>query len=225
MSEVVKAVEPPGEPLRSAAVRERIMTPKGAVIELIIVTVGVLIALSVDTVREWRANDALAAEARGNILSEIRENKRQLDQALVQLDANQKEYVAAHGAINNLLAGRPLGIEKLEFGTRLASISIAAYQTAEVTGAFGYMDYQEAREFAGLYDVQAKYLAMQDQALSNLAEVMGPIRLGTGPDDLSRAEMEEWKRSIERAFGLLEIQGQLGNLLSQAYARALESDE
>ena len=52
------------------------MTRKSALLELVIVVAGVLIALSVDTVREWRNERALAAEARANLLSEIGEQAR-----------------------------------------------------------------------------------------------------------------------------------------------------
>ena len=62
------------------------MTRKSALLELVIVVAGVLIALSVDTVREWRNERALAAEARANLLSEIGENKQDLDSVLQRFE-------------------------------------------------------------------------------------------------------------------------------------------
>jgi hypothetical protein len=84
---------------------ERIMTRKGALIELAIVTAGVLLALSF----ELRASGA--------------------------------------------------------------GLSAAACQTAEITGAFGYMDYEEVRRFAGLYDLQSKYMSFRDEAISNVRRI------------------------------------------------------
>ena len=130
------------------------MTRKSALLELVIVVAGVLIALSVDTVREWRNERALAAEARANLLSEIGENKQDLDKVLQRFDRAEAEFRKGHAAATNLLAGRPLGIDSLNFGFEMAELSAAAYATAEITGAFAFMDYADVREFSSLYDLQ-----------------------------------------------------------------------
>jgi hypothetical protein len=204
------------------------MTRKGAIIELLIVTVGVLIALSFDSVREWRSNDALAAEARANLRNEIEQNKKQLDQTLTHMAVNEKDYLMAHKGAENLLAGKPFGTDKVNLSTRLAILSVAAYETAEITGAFRYMDYDEVRRFAGLYDLQAKYAALQDESVASSGLLGAPVRLADGPDRLSRPELEEWKRGLANAIGVLTVQGQIGTLLSQSYGAFLkdaESDE
>ena len=204
------------------------MTRRGALIELAIVTAGVLIALSFDTVRQWRANDALAAEARANLLNEIGQNKKQLDLTLEQTEKNQKDFMSAHSRIQDVLAGKPLGEANINLNNRIANLSGAGYQTAEITGAFGYMGYEEVRKFAGLYDMQARYVRLQDEAVGSLSQVGAPIRLAGGPDKLSRPELESVKAGLERAIGQLDVQWQIGKILTEVYARALkdvESDE
>jgi hypothetical protein len=48
-------------------------------LHLLIVTVGILIALSLEGLVEWRHHRALVEEARANIASEVRENQKGLD--------------------------------------------------------------------------------------------------------------------------------------------------
>lgn len=197
------------------------MTRRGAAIELVIVTAGVLIALSVDTVREWRSHRSLAAEARANLLNEIRANKREIDDVLANFARTEADYRKGYTAAENLLAGRPIGFNELHFGFRLAELSAAAYTTAEVTGAFGFMDYDDVRAFSGVYDFQRKYDALQDQSISSIIAVTGPMVVTDGPGPNRPEDLLEWKRRIESAIGGLQIQKQLGDRLSAAYAEVL----
>jgi hypothetical protein len=71
-------------------------------------------------------------------------------------------------------------------------------------------------------------MKLEDEALANLALVTASVKLSDGPDELSRSDLEEWKRGLERAFGYLQMQSQIGGLLSDSYGKALknaESDE
>src|SRR2546423_15667076 len=94
MSESAEAIapNPTSKPPRH---REHIFTRSGLLLELGIVTAGVLIALSVDTVRVWRTHQSLAAEARSQMLSEVAQNKKALEQVLASLGGTQKTYIRA----------------------------------------------------------------------------------------------------------------------------------
>jgi ABC-type transport system involved in cytochrome bd biosynthesis fused ATPase/permease subunit len=49
------------------------------ILQLVIVTVGVLIVLLLESLVQWSRHRALAGQARANIREEIRENVRRLD--------------------------------------------------------------------------------------------------------------------------------------------------
>lgn len=198
------------------------MTRKVALIELGIVTAGVLIALSFDGVRGWMDHRSLATEARATLLAEIRENKKELDGILENIGRHQDNYRQAYTAAQNLIAGKPLGTNEINIGFGVAQLSAAAYATAEVTGAFSYMEYEDVRRFAGVYDLQAKYDALQDQGLTHVATVSGPLLLADDPSGVSRAELEEWKRQLQAAIGALDLQRQMAVRLSGSYAEILE---
>jgi hypothetical protein len=59
-----------------------VLSWKDALLHLGIVTIGILIALGLESVVEWRHHISLASEARANIVSEIRDNRRELDDVL-----------------------------------------------------------------------------------------------------------------------------------------------
>jgi hypothetical protein len=200
---------------------ERLRISKGALVELIIVTAGVLIALSVDTVRQWRANEALAAQARQNILIEIRQNKERLDSSIKQLHNNRQAYIDTYHAADNVLAGRPHGLEKIQLDNNATNLTEAAYSTAEITGAFGQMAYEDVRRFAGLYGVQRRFSAIEQQFSGIISDATGPLML-VELQKMSPAELDRVKQGLERALGSLTTRAIAGQTLSRAYAATLK---
>lgn len=197
------------------------LTRKGAIIELFIVTAGVLIALSVDTIRDWRANEALAEQARANIVSEIQRNQERLESTLKQLKTNRQGYIDLYRAAENVLAGRPDGLEQVRLNYNMASFSDAAYTTAEITGAFAQMAYEDVRRFAGLYDLQRKYTVADDAFLAIVGETAASVMM-TDLEKMSRPELEELKRGLQRSLASMNGREQLGMLLGRAYAALLK---
>ena len=197
------------------------LTKKGALIELAVVVAGVLIALSVDTVREWRGHQALATEARANLLNEVRQNKKELDNTLENFGKHQENFRKMYGAVQNLLADKPIGTNSLNVGFGVANLTSAAYATAEVTGAFAYMDYAEVRAFAEVYDIQRKYDEMQEQSMMHVAALSGPLLLAGEPTNENRTDLERMSIQLQNAVGQLGIQKQVGDGLTTAYAKLL----
>jgi hypothetical protein len=198
------------------------MTRRGAIIELAIVTAGVLIALSFDTVREWRSNRAMADEARTNLLAEIRANKSAIDGVLTVAEENRKVYRGLYRRVRQTIAGKAEATdESFNLNVRLANLSDAAYTTAETIGAFRYMPYQDARDFASLYGQQRKYAAMQDAAATNVSVVTGSMMF-TDFEDAVPAQLDEWRRNLEQVVTQLDVRTGAAAQLSKSYAAFLE---
>src|ERR1041385_6630226 len=73
------------------APKEPILTVKEAVVHLSIVTVGILIALSLEGLVEWRHQRSLVREARENIATEIQDNRKELQKTLDRFDSMYKQ--------------------------------------------------------------------------------------------------------------------------------------
>ena len=69
----------------------RVGSVRGFVLEFIIVTLGVLIALSVDSVREFIQDRTLVREAKATVAQELAANKRDLDRKLS--DENSQNWL------------------------------------------------------------------------------------------------------------------------------------
>ena len=141
-----------------------------------------------------------------------------------QIARHTKEYATVDARLAAVLRGTPWGEGNVTLSFTAARMTAAAYQTAEVTGAFRYMNYEEVREYSGLYDIQARYTQLADEIAAASALLLGPVML-TRPDDLSRSDLEAVKRDLEQAFARLNQQVQLGRILNGAYARALKRVE
>src|SRR5215831_16086023 len=63
-----------------------ILTVKEAIVHLSIVTAGILIALSLEGLVEWRHHRSLVREARENIAAEMQDNRKELQKALERFD-------------------------------------------------------------------------------------------------------------------------------------------
>ncbi len=136
-------------------------------IHLLTVILGILIALSLEGLIEWRHHRALAEEARSNLAAEIRENRQLLEIGLAAApDAEQRlrttiEVIEAYRKNH-----RDDRTSKLNWTFGLFPLSSTAWSTASSTGALGYMNYSEVREYTRAYVLQEEFLTMQQNTLA-----------------------------------------------------------
>ena len=136
---------------------DRVLTRKGAVVELAIVTAGVLIALSFDGARSWLSDRALVDAARADLTRELQDNKTAAEQFRTTMAERHKELTAIRAAADGLLEGhKPEGQLTLNF--EFAEVSSAAHSTAQMTGAFGLMEYDEVNRYTAIYGFQNTFV-------------------------------------------------------------------
>ncbi len=197
------------------------MTRKGALIELAIVTAGVLIALSVDGVRGWMAERALVADARANLASELRDNKAAVDRFRQTIPTRRNELDTIGSIATTRLQGKPSPSGEAALGFTLADVTAASRSTAEITGAFGLMDYAEVKDYASVYDLQRRFSELQEDTMTLLRSVLSRIDLIEAPKP-SVAELEAWLRDIHTLEAQLLFLDQIGEQLSTGYGTVIE---
>jgi hypothetical protein len=156
--------------------------------QLLPVTAGILIALLIDGVLESRRQDKLVAEAHAGIAAEVADNAKALDNALPSLDTVEATLNEMLQAIDEILASGTTSFTCCDFGLVPAGLTRASWESAERTGALGYMDYAQVREYASLYAAQDTVLAAQTGLLGRfptLASVGGAIN---GTDEATRLD-------------------------------------
>jgi predicted xylose isomerase-like sugar epimerase len=194
------------------------------VAHLALVTLGVLIALSFEGIGSWREHRALLREARANILSELRDNQKELAHRLEGIPKERANLTAAITVAQKLIDTKKLeGQVELGFGT--ADLRDASRTTATVTGAFGLMDYSEVKKYATVYGHQELFLRAQTTAIQDLTRTMAAISLLQHSDTATVRELEDWKMSLRLTIASLAIEEGLGGNLVKEYESVLNGQE
>src|SRR5947209_391034 len=130
--------------------------------ELITITAGILVALSLEGVIEWNHHRHLVRESRENIHTEISENRRELEEAKGKQTTTEQQLARFYSTLVDLERKRgqvPSG--RLELNISLADLHRTSWNTAANTSAIAYMPYSEVKAYTEVYDLQGKYEAVQ----------------------------------------------------------------
>jgi hypothetical protein len=127
--------------------------------QFVLITAGILMALLIDGLVEVRREHNLVAEAHAAIAAEISDNAKALDNALPSLDSVQATLYEMLQATDEILANGTTTKAYGNFGLIIPRLTRASWESAERTGALGYMDYAQVRDYASLYSAQDAILA------------------------------------------------------------------
>jgi hypothetical protein len=203
------------------APHQSIPSLKEGLVHLTLITLGVLIALSFDGIASWREHRALVREARANLASELRDNRNELSNRLKNIATERRNIDRAHEVVTTLMQHRQVeGEFGLAFDT--ADLRDASHATAQVTGAFALMDYDEVKKYASVYELQALYVRLHNDAFQS---VSGPLALAdivARNETPSPRELEDVRLQLRRMGASLTIEEQIGAALLKGYDSMLQ---
>jgi hypothetical protein len=193
-------------------------------VQLITITAGILIALSLEGVRETFRDRALVREARENIHREIADNQREVDAEIGAMEARGRKVDAALSFANDFLKTKRTEVHQLELGLDFPTLSTASWQTAERTGALAHMDYAEVQKYAALYSFQDFLTAEHRRALDALSAAIGIITSSErgDPTNASTADIQRFREQIVALRSILFVEEQMTRTASERYKKALE---
>jgi hypothetical protein len=141
----------PDPPMEIHAPHNPIHTKRDFFLHLFTITVGLLIALSLEGLVEFAHHRHLVREARENIRRELQLNHEaaQADLDIVQknIDREKSNIAAIHGLMTDAEHFRGSIHNTWDFD----SLNESAWHTARETGALGYMPYDEVQRYSDLY--------------------------------------------------------------------------
>lgn len=229
------------EPLNKATVEERALpsdgiTQQGVAVEihpphasihsvkdffiqLLTITAGVLIALSLEGVLEWNHHRSLVRQAKATIAREIADNKRALDDHLARSDERAADVETSLRLANELLKTKKSDIRKFQLNFHFPSLGAAGWQSAERTGALAHMDYSDVQQYATLYGVQDLYVAQGQRLLDGMVSVLSILE--GDPHAAPPNDLERFRQGLLALRGELLIDEQIGKQLSDAYKEML----
>jgi len=197
-----------------------ILTVKEAAAHLAIVTVGILIALSLEGIVEYVHHRAVVREAREIMRHEIEENRAELDKVLGHIKDTQIKEMTHGVEVMQALIAHESSDTKLMINYSRASLQSAGRTTAELMGAFAYMDHNDVGRWAAVYDLQQEFVRTQSAALVDgtaaFSFLMKRDLLKTPP-----AQLETEAETLRHAVGTLVVLTQLGEALRAKYNEIL----
>lgn len=190
--------------------------------QLTTIIAGILIALWVDNLTEARRERALVQDAHAAISREIAENLKALSGSLASLDENERSLRTGMRFADDLRKQGKTDITTLNFGIVLPSLQRASWQTAERTGALGYMPFSDVKAYAEIYDVQELVVADQRLQIARISDVTARLFGGEGgdPTKLRGEELETFRSRILDALGAVMVHKSLATQLVKAYKEA-----
>src|SRR5258708_2972642 len=121
---------------------------KETVKHLAIITAGVLIALALEGVVAWVDHRLLVREAKANLTSEIRSNKKELEGLFVNIERQQKELEQTDRVAQTLMQVGKIDKSSFNLSYNFAELKNAAVTSGEITGAFGFKDYGDGGHYS-----------------------------------------------------------------------------
>lgn len=192
------------------------------VFQIVTIMAGILIALWVDNVVEARREVALVRDAHAAIGRELANNLKELTDSLPMLDEHDRHLRTAMQFANDLLKTGKTDIHEIQFGLNMPSLNRASWQSAERTGALGYMEFADVKAYAEIYDMQDFVAQGQRDQLAKIADVTARLYGGEGgdPTKMRPPELEAFRARVLDALGALAIHKSLARGLITLYQHA-----
>jgi hypothetical protein len=192
-------VHPPSEPVHSW---------RDFFIHLATITIGLLIALSLERCVEWQHHRHLAHQTKVSLGNEIRGNAKEVQGALADVHKQLDMLKQDVAVLNRILADpKKPNREDINFKYAIRTFNDVSWRTAQSTTALSYLPYDEALEFSNIYDQQDEIDLQERQAVRDAVVAVGPLQnLKAG--DLNPTGEEAAR--IKEHFEIL--QGQVGHI-------------
>ncbi|MEI9980453.1 MAG: hypothetical protein WDN23_15910 [Edaphobacter sp.] len=168
-------------------------------VHLSTITIGLLIALSLEGCVEWRHHRHLVHEAEASLQGEIKTNAGDVAGALEDARREQATLAGDIGILKRIIANPKVeNHEEFTVNFRIRTFEDVSWKTAQSTGALGYMPYEQAHEYSNLYSQQNEVYLAEKQAARDLVVALGPIvSLKKGEANPDAEDSERIKQNFE----------------------------
>jgi len=197
-------------------------TPHGwrdFLLHLTTITIGLLIALSLEGIVEWQHHRHLVHDAEVSLHAEIKDNASGVSSTLAALHKEQANLSKDVQILKAVAAtGRFPAEHHMEVGYKIAPLASVSWKTAQSTGALSYMPYDLAQEYSAIYMQQDLLVNSETQAARDAILAIG-IFLNEPGNDIppSAEEAKDTIQKIEALQGQLMLVDSLMQALQDGY--------
>jgi hypothetical protein len=190
-------------------------------VQIAIITGGVLIALFFEGLVAWNSNRMLVVEARTMIRREIADNKKELEGLLASVDKRRGDLQQGLRLVNELLSTGRSDVMAFNVTRELAELASASWHTAERMGALAHMNYEEVQRYSKLYAVQ-EIFAVHERRFIERVSAIGAIVAGGDPHKAAREDLQALRVHLLALHGDLMVEESFGTTLRDAYDAELK---
>lgn len=202
-------VHPPHEPIH---------TWRDFFIHLITITVGLLIALSLEGTVEFAHRRHLLHQSENTLQAELSENQATLAGDKKELEKEKKQIEDALRSITDL-QNHPNSGDQLNLNWEWNSMQSAAWDTARNTGAVALMPYESAQRYSQIYGQQ---VLVNEQAFVYIRGIYrtGSVQQGGRKlSNLKPSELDTLTANLQQLLVDLEYLEDLSESLHRTYDR------
>ncbi len=168
-------------------------------IHLITITIGLVIALSLERLVELRHRHHLVKDAEVALHTEIEDNSNKLDEELQRIKAEQRTLADDVAILNAMIANpRALNQQDPVIQFNVPAFDDVSWKTAQSTGALSYMTYKQAHEYGEIYNDQSEvYVAEHEAARDAMASYALMVNRDKAHPKMNPADAPMMKQRIE----------------------------
>jgi hypothetical protein len=208
-------VHPPHGPIRSW---------KDFTLHLLTITIGLLIALTLEAAVQSMHHRHMVKEARANLRREIVENQKLYAQNLRSLQAKMVELQQDIDQLRELRAGRTPEHFDVQWSFDWNGFVDSAWMSARDIGAVGYMQPEVVEEYSGLYRQQTFVNQAGVSILLDEAKAAAPSQLAKNrkdPKELLPGDIQAMLLSAAEFQGRVKIVQLMMKTLDDDYTALL----
>jgi hypothetical protein len=208
-------VHPPHGPIRSW---------KDFTLHLLTITIGLLIALTLEAAVQSLHHRHMVKEARANLRREIVENQKLYTENLRSLQAKMVELQQDIDQLRELRAGRTPEHFDVQWSFDWNGFADSAWTSARDIGAVGYMQPEVVEEYSGLYRQQTFVNAAGVSILLDEAKAAAPSLLAKNrkdPKELLPGDIQAMLLSAAELQGRVKIVQLMMKTLDDNYTALL----
>jgi len=187
-------------------------------LHLVTITIGLFIALSLEGCIEWQHHRHLVHEAEASLHDEIKTNSESLKNTIADIHKQQEDLKHDVVVLKKFIKNpKSNDNDQMEINFGIRGFKDVGWRTAQSTGAFAYMPYATAQEFADIYRIQDEINIAQHQAARDAIISLAPFTNMSKDDSPTSEQATVMKDHIEVLQGQLSLLGSWVNSLDEKY--------
>jgi hypothetical protein len=186
-------------------------------LHLVTITIGLLIALSLEGLVEWQHHRHLVHEAEASLHAEIKSNASGMPGTLATLHKNEADLKHAAAMVKTLVYKKKMH-GSFNISYHIVTFDNVSWKTAQSTDALAYMPYDLAKQYASIYTTQDELGDSEQQAAQDAVKGIGWIMDAEDSDpDPTPEQAQALLERIEALQGQLLLVENFMNSLSRQY--------